>query len=105
MNYESLFGLLVMAFGSLMTLAFQAHQKAVKALKEAKEAVASVDTLSDLVRMQVKVINDQTKAHVDVFTSDYDKRLTKLEIRVDDVANRLAVQQIKRWTAYSLEIA
>jgi hypothetical protein len=46
--------------------------------------------------MQVKVINDQTKAHVDVFTSDYDKRLTKLEMRVDDVSNRLAAQQIKR---------
>jgi hypothetical protein len=49
-----------------------------------------------MVRYQVKVINDQTKAHVDVFTSDYDKRIQKLEIRVDDVANRLAAQQIKR---------
>jgi hypothetical protein len=58
--------------------------------------VASVDSLSDIVRYQVKVINDQTKAHVDVFTSDYDKRIQKLEIRVDDVANRLAAQQIKR---------
>ena len=96
MNYESLFGLLAVAAGVLMTLAFQAHQKAAKAVKEAKEAVASVDSLSDIVRYQVKVINDQTKAHVDVFTSDYDKRIQKLEIRVDDVANRLAAQQIKR---------
>jgi hypothetical protein len=46
--------------------------------------------------MQVKVINDQTKAQLDVFASDYDKRLTKLEMRVDDVSNRLAAQQIKR---------
>jgi len=46
--------------------------------------------------MQVKVINDQTKAHVDVFTSDYDKRLTKLEMRVDDGSNKIASLQMKR---------
>jgi archaellin len=96
MNLDVLIGLLAVAAGVLMTLAFQAHQKAAKAVREAKEAVASVDSLSDIVRYQVKVINDQTKAHVDVFTSDYDKRIQKLEIRVDDVANRLAAQQIKR---------
>jgi hypothetical protein len=79
-----------------MTLAFQAHQKAAKAVKEAKEAVASVDSLSDIVRYQVKVINDQTKAHVDVFTSDYDKRIQKLEIRVDDGSNKIASLQMKR---------
>jgi len=96
MNYDALIGLAVMGLGVLLTLAFQAHQKALKAVKEAKEAVASVDALSNQVRYQVKVINDQTKAHVDVFTSDYDKRIQKIEIRVDDVANRLAAQQIKR---------
>jgi hypothetical protein len=58
--------------------------------------VENADKLSDTVRYQVKVINDQTKAHVEVFTSDYDKRIQKIEIRVDDVANRLAAQQIKR---------
>ena len=96
MNYESLTGLLAVASGVFLTLCWQLHQKAAKAVKEAKEAVASVDSLSDLVRYQVKVINDQTKAHVDVFTSDYDKRIQKIEIRVDDVSNRLAAQQIKR---------
>jgi hypothetical protein len=58
--------------------------------------VASVDALSNLVRYQVKVINDQTKAHMDVFTSDYDKRIQKLEIRVDDQGSRVAALQIKR---------
>jgi uncharacterized coiled-coil protein SlyX len=82
--------------GVLLTLAFQAHRKAAKAVKEAKEAVASVDALSDTVRYQVKVINDQTKAHMDVFTSDYDKRIQKLEIRVDDQGSRVAALQIKR---------
>ena len=96
MNLDVVSILLAMALAVLLTLAFQAHQKAAKAVKEAKEAVASVNSLSDIVRYQVKVINDQTKAHVDVFTSDYDKRIQKLEIRVDDVANRLAAQQIKR---------
>jgi uncharacterized coiled-coil protein SlyX len=82
--------------GVLLTLAFQAHRKAQEALKEAKEAVASVDALSDTVRYQVKVINEQTKAHLDVFTSDYDKRLQKLEMRVDDQGSRVAALQIKR---------
>jgi hypothetical protein len=58
--------------------------------------VASVDALSELVRYQVKVINDQTKAHMDVFTSDYDKRIQKLEMRVDDQGSRVAALQIKR---------
>jgi hypothetical protein len=77
-------------------LTYQNHKKAAKAVKEAKEAVASVDALSDIVRYQVKVINDQTKAHLDVFTSDYDKRMQKLEIRVDDSSNKIASLQMKR---------
>jgi archaellin len=96
MNFDVVIGLAAMAMGVLLTLAFQAHRKAAKAVKEAKEAVASVDALSDTVRYQVKVINDQTKAHMDVFTSDYDKRIQKLEIRVDDQGSRVAALQIKR---------
>ena len=96
MTYDVVIGLAVMGLGVLLTLAFQAHQKAQKAVNAAKEAVASVESLSDLVRYQVKVINDQTKAHVDVFTSDYDKRIQKLEIRVDDQGSRVAALQIKR---------
>jgi archaellin len=96
MNFDVVIGLAAMAMGVLLTLAFQAHRKAAKAVKEAKEAVASVNDLSDLVRYQVKVINDQTKAHMDVFTSDYDKRMQKLEIRVDDQGSRVAALQIKR---------
>jgi archaellin len=96
MNFDVVIGLAAMVMGVLLTLAFQAHRKAAKAVKEAKEAVASVDALSDTVRYQVKVINDQTKAHMDVFTSDYDKRIQKLEIRVDDQGSRVAALQIKR---------
>lgn len=96
MNYELLIGLTGLGLGPLLTLAFQAHLKAQKAVKEAKEAVASVNALSDTVRYQVKVINDQTKAHMDVFTSDYDKRMQKLEMRVDDQGSRVAALQIKR---------
>ena len=96
MNYELLFGLLAMASGAGLILTYQNHKKAAKAVREAKEAVASVNDLSDLVRYQVKVINDQTKAHMDVFTSDYDKRMQKLEMRVDDLGSRVAALQIKR---------
>jgi len=96
MNYESLFILLAMAMGVLMTLAFQAHRKALKAIKEAAEAVASVDALSDIVRKQIGVLRDQQQANMNVFTSDYDKRIQKIEIRVDDIGSRVAALQIKR---------
>ena len=96
MNYESLTGLVAVALGVLLTLAFQAHQKAQKAVKEAKEAVANADALSEIVRKQVAVLNGQTKAHMDVFTADYDKRIQKLELRLDDVNTRVAQLQIKR---------
>lgn len=96
MNYDAVTFLLGMALAVLLTLAFQAHQKALKAVKEAKEAVASVDALSDTVRYQVKVITDQTKAHMDVFTADYDKRIQKMEMRIDDLNSRVAALQIKR---------
>jgi hypothetical protein len=96
MNYEFLIGLLGTGCGAGLTLIYQARNAAVKALKEANAAVASVDSLSDLVRYQVNVINEQTKAHMDVFTSDYDKRIQKLEIRVDDSSNKIASLQMKR---------
>jgi len=96
MNYESLFILLAMAMGVLMTLAFQAHRKALKAIKEAAEAVANADALSDIVRKQIGVLRDQQQANMNVFTSDYDKRIQKIEIRVDDIGSRVAALQIKR---------
>jgi hypothetical protein len=96
MSAEIVIYLLALASGAFLTLSLQAHRKALKAVKEAHEAVASVDALSDTVRYQVKVINEQTKAHLDVFTSDYDKRLQKLEMRVDDQGSRVAALQIKR---------
>lgn len=96
MSYELLTGLTAMASGAFVILTYQNHRKAAKALNAAKEATASVNVLSDLVRYQVKVINDQTKAHIDVFTSDHDKRLSKIESRIDDVSSRVAALQIKR---------
>ena len=96
MNYENLTGLAVLALGVLLTLAFQAHQKALKAVKEAKEAVANADALFDLIRKQHSTLTGQLKAQMDVFASDFDKRLQKLEMRIDDVNTRVAQLQIKR---------
>jgi len=96
MNYEILTGLLGMGCGVGLTLIYQARNAALKAVKEAKEAVASADSLSDQVRYQLKVITDQTKAHMNVFTADYDKRIQKLEMRIDDLNTRVAQLQIKR---------
>lgn len=96
MNYDVLFGLAAVALGVLLTLAFQAHQKALKAVKEAKEAVANADALSDIIRKQHSTLTGQLKAHMDVFAGDFDKRLQKLEMRIDDVNTRVAQLQIKR---------
>lgn len=63
---------------------------------DAKQAVKNVDALSDHVRYQVKVINDQTKANIDVYQADLDKRIQKIEMRLDDVNSRVAALQIKR---------
>ena len=96
MNYESLTGLAVMALGVLLTLAFQAHQKALKAVKEANEAVASVDALSQLVRTQQDVFARQIEATIEVNRTEADKRIQKLEIRLEDATTRLTALQIKR---------
>lgn len=96
MNLELLFGLLGTGCGVGLTLIYQARNAAVKALKEANAAVASVSEQSDLVRYQVKVINDQTKAHLEVFQSDVDKRISRMEIRFEDLNSRVAGLQIKR---------
>ena len=96
MNYEFLIGLLGTGCGVGLTLIYQARNAAVKALKEANAAVENADKLSDTVRYQVKVINDQTKAHLEVFQSDVDKRISRMEIRFEDLNSRVAGLQIKR---------
>ena len=96
MNYELLIGLLGTGCGVGLTLIYQARNAAVKALKEANAAVENADKLSDTVRYQVKVINDQTKAHLEVFQSDVDKRISRMEIRFEDLNSRVAGLQIKR---------
>ena len=96
MNYEFLFGLLGTGCGVGLTLIYQTRNAAVKALKEANAAVASVSEQSDTFRYQVKVINDQTKAHLEVFQSDVDKRISRMEIRFEDLNSRVAGLQIKR---------
>jgi len=96
MNLDAVIGLLGMALGLLLTLAFQAHQKALKAVSHVEKAIKEGNELSDQVRYQLKVITDQTKAHIDVYQGDLDKRLQKLELRLDDVNTRVAQLQIKR---------
>jgi len=52
--------------------------------------------LSDIIRKQHSALTGQLKAHMDVFAGDFDKRLQKLEMRIDDVNTRVAQLQIKR---------
>jgi len=96
MNLDVVIGPAVLALGALLTLAFQAHQKAVKAVKEAKEAVASVDALSQLVRKQQDTFARQIEASIEVNRAEADKRIQKLEIRLEDATTRLTALQIKR---------
>ena len=96
MNYESLIGLLALASGVFLTLCWQLHQKAAKAVKEAKEAVESVDSLSDTVRTQQDVFARQIEANLKAQQTETDKRIQKLEIRLEDATTRLTALQIKR---------
>jgi len=96
MSYEILIGLAATGLGVLNTLAFQAHQKAAKAVKEAAAAVASVDALSQLVRTQQDVFARQIEATIEVNRTEADKRIQKLEIRLEDATTRLTALQIKR---------
>ncbi len=96
MNYESLTGLVAVALGVLLTLAFQAHQKALKAVKEAKEAVESVNNIADSVRRQIETLHQYNETQITAFQAEIDKRIQKLEFRVDDVNTRVAQLQIKR---------
>jgi len=96
MNYEILTGLLAVASGVFLTLCWQLHQKAAKAVKEAREAVASVGNLSDVVRTQQDTFARQIEANLKAQQTEADKRIQKLEIRLEDISNRLAAQQIKR---------
>ena len=96
MNYESLIGLLAVASGVFLTLCWQLHQKAVKAVKEAREAVEGVDALSQLVRKQQDTFARQIEATIEVNRTEADKRIQKLEIRLEDATTRLTALQIKR---------
>lgn len=96
MNLDAVIGLLGMALGLLLTLAFQAHQKAQKAVKEAKEAVKSVDELAETLKYQRNTFERQQAAHIDVYQADLDKRIQKIEIRIDDLNSRVASLQMKR---------
>jgi hypothetical protein len=82
--------------GVFLTLCWQTHQKARKAVKEAKEAVASVDALSQFVRTQQEAFARQIEATIEVNRTEADKRIQKLEIRLEDATTRLTALQIKR---------
>jgi len=85
-----------MASGVFLTLSLQAHRKAQKAVKEAQEAVASVDALSQLIRTQQDVFARQIEASHKAQQAETDKRIHKIEIRLEDATTRLTALQIKR---------
>ena len=87
---------LALALGVLVTLAFQAHRKAQKAVKEAKEAVASVDRVSEQVKAQEVAFARQIETNIENQRSESDKRIQKLEIRLEDLTNRVASLQIRK---------
>ena len=96
MSAETVIYLLALASGAFLTLSLQAHRKAQKAVKEAQEAVENakavhVDTNVALARSQAA--ND---ARITEQAEQLTQRMHKLEIRLEDVTNRVASLQIKR---------
>lgn len=96
MNYDVLFGLLGTGLGVGLTLIYQARNAAVKALNEANAAVESVSKSLDVVKTWHDTTQRQTKAQLDVYQADLDKRIQRLEVRLDDLNGRVAALQIKR---------
>jgi len=96
MSAEIVIYLLALASGVFLTLSLQAHRKAQKAVKEAQEAVASVDRLSEQVKAQEVAFARQIETNIESQRSEADKRIQKLEIRLEDLTNRVASLQIKR---------
>jgi CHASE3 domain sensor protein len=96
MNAEIVIYLLALASGVFLTLSLQAHRKAQKAVKEAQEAVASVDRLSEQVKAQEVAFARQIETNIESQRSEADKRIQKLEIRLEDLTNRVASLQIRK---------
>ena len=96
MSAEIVIYLLALASGAFLTLSLQAHRKALKAVKEAHEAVASVDRLSEQVKAQEVAFARQIETNIESQRSEADKRIQKLEIRLEDLTNRVASLQIRK---------
>ena len=96
MSADTVIYLLAMASGVFLTLSLQAHRKAQKAVKEAQEAVASVDRLSEQVKAQEVAFARQIETNIESQRSEADKRIQKLEIRLEDLTNRVASLQIRK---------
>jgi len=77
-------------------LCWQTLQKAQKAVKEAHEAVASVDRLSEQIKAQEVAFARRIETNIESQRSEADKRIQKLEIRLEDLTNRVASLQIRK---------
>jgi len=58
--------------------------------------VASVDRLSEQVKAQEVAFARQIETNIESQRSEADKRIQKLEIRLEDLTNRVASLQIRK---------
>ena len=96
MSADTVIYLLALASGVFLTLSLQAHRKAQRAVKEAHEAVENakavhVDTNSALARSQAA-----NEARITEQAEQLTQRVHKMEIRLEDVTNRVASLQIRK---------
>ena len=96
MSAETVIYLLAMGMGAGLMLCWQTLQKAQKAVKEAQEAVENakavhVDTNVALARSQAA-----NEARITEQAEQLTQRVHKMEIRLEDVTNRVASLQIRK---------
>jgi phage-related minor tail protein len=82
-----------MGLGTLLTLSFQAHQRAKTAVTEANKALTDIRDASKRLLDEIASKESQISSRLDLSTHELSQRLHKLELRVEDATSRFQVMK------------